>query len=112
MLESIRTTPAKIAAAHWIAVLLAFFAMQRAGFDMIGSGAIPIAALTAPWSLLAIAVTSSLSSAPSQTLLHPFISTVGTFVIFPVICGGLNTILIFVVGLAIQRRRNRRKCRK
>jgi hypothetical protein len=101
------TTPAKIAAAYWIAVLLVFFAMQRAGFDMIGDGAIPIAVLTAPWSLLAIAATSSLSSALSQALLRPFVSTVGTLLVFPVVCGGLNAILIFVLGSAIQRRRNR-----
>ena len=88
-------------------MLLTFFAMQRAGFDMIGNGAISIAAMTAPWSLLAIALTTSLSSAASQSLLHPFISTIGTFVVFPVVCGGLNVILIFILGSAIQRRRRR-----
>lgn len=105
--KSIRTKPAKIAVAYWIAMLLTFFAMQRAGFDMIGNGAISIAAMTAPWSLLAIALTTSLSSAASQSLLHPFISTIGTFVVFPVVCGGLNVILIFILGSAIQRRRRR-----
>ena len=107
--KSIRTKPAKIAAAYWLAVLLTFFAMQRAGFDMIGDGAILIAAMTAPWSLLAIGLTTSLSSPASRSLLHPFISTIGTFVVFPVICGGLNFILIFTVGSAIQRRPRRSK---
>src|SRR5579862_9705741 len=70
----IRSTPTKIAATYWLAVLLVFFGLQRAGFDMIGDGAIPIAALTAPGSLLAIAVAISTTSATSQALLRPFIS--------------------------------------
>jgi hypothetical protein len=107
LFQVIRTKPAKIAAAYWIAVLLVFLGMQAAGFDMIASGAIPIAALTAPWSLLVIAATGSVSSAPSEALLRPFISTAGTFFIFPVLCGCLNAVLIFAVGSAIQRRRNR-----
>jgi hypothetical protein len=107
LLQLIRTKPAKIAAGYWAAVLVVFLSMQAAGFDMIGNGAIPVAAVTAPWSLLVIAATSSTSSTPSQALLRPFISTVGTFLIFPALCGGLNAVLIFTLGTAIQRRRHR-----
>lgn len=105
--QLIRTKPAKIAAAYWAGVLLVFVGMQAAGFDMIGNGAILVAVLTAPWSLLAITATSSLSSAPSQELLRPLISPVGTFLIFPVLCGGLNSVLVFMLVSAIQRRRHR-----
>ena len=105
LLQLIRTKSAKIAAAYWIVVLLVFFGLQAAGFDMIASGAIPLAALTIPWSLLVIAATSSISSGPSQTLLQPFISTVGTFLIFPIVCGGLNAVLIFILLSALERRR-------
>jgi len=107
--QLIRTKPAKIAAAYWGGVLLVFLGLQVAGFDMVGNGAIPVAALTAPWSLLAIAATSSLVSAPSQALLRPLISPVGTFLIFPVLCGGLNAALVFVLVSAIRRRRSRSK---
>ena len=107
LLQLIRTKPAKIAAAYWIVVLLVFFCLQAAGFDMIASGAIPLAALTIPWSLLVMAATSSMSSVPSQTLLQPFISTVGTFLIFPIVCGSLNAVLIFVLLSALERRRHR-----
>jgi hypothetical protein len=100
----IRTVPAKLAVVYWIIVILAFFAVQWAGFDMISIGAIPMAALTAPSSLLAMAITTSLPEA----ILRPLTSTVGTFFVFPVVCGGLNAILIFLLGLAIQHRCNRR----
>lgn len=108
LLQMIRTRPAKIAIAYWIVVLLSFFGMQAAGFDMIASGAIPVAALTVPWSLLMIAATSSISSASSQALLEPFISsTIGTFLILAVVCGALNAVLIFMLLSAIERRRHR-----
>lgn len=107
LLQLIRTRPAKIAAAYWIFVLLVFFALQATGFDMIASGAIPLAALTIPWSLLVMAATSSISSVPSQTLFQPFISTVGTFLIFAIGCGGLNAVFIFVLVSALERRQRR-----
>ncbi len=74
---------------------------------MIGEGAIPLVALTAPSSILAFAITSSVSSGPFNAYLQPFISTLGTFVILVVVCGGLNAVLVFIAGSAIERGRRR-----
>jgi hypothetical protein len=85
--------PAKIALGYWTGVSLLFLVMQAAGFDMIADGAIPVVGLTAPWSLLAIGLISSIGSDPPQALLSLTISPVGTFLILPVLCGGLNAVL-------------------
>jgi len=47
------------AGGYWALIIAAFWAMQFAGFDMVGHGGIFIAALTAPWSVLAIVLGSS-----------------------------------------------------
>jgi hypothetical protein len=107
--QLIHGVPAKIAAGYWSLVLFAFFGMQAGGFDMIASGAIPVAVLTAPWSLVAIAVvTSCLASDSARTTCQPLISAPGTFLVLPVLCGGLNAILVFVTMSAIQRKRTGR----
>lgn len=91
-----------------MAVVVVFVGLQAAGFDMIASGAIPVATLTAPWSVLLIAATSSVSSAPAEAMLRPFvISTGGTFFLLVVVCGGLNSALIVMLASVIERRRNR-----
>jgi len=107
MLRVMPAKPAKIAAGYWIIVWLAFFAMQRAGFDMNGSGAIPVAALTAPWSVLVIALGSSPWSAQHQSAFHAIESPLGTFVIFAILCGGLNAALLLTLPSAFQRARKR-----
>lgn len=108
LLQLMRTKPAKIAAVYWMAVAVVFVGLQAAGFDMIASGAIPVATLTAPWSALLIAATISVSSAPAEAMLRPFIiSTGGTFFLLVVVCGGLNSALIFMLASAVERRRNR-----
>ena len=104
----LRTLPAKIALGYWTAVVLVFFMMLGAGFDMIGDGAIPVAAMTAPWSLLVIGMVTS-PVPPHPAVLQSCISTVGTFVIFPVICGGVNACLLFGLFSVVESRRRRRK---
>jgi hypothetical protein len=47
------------AGGYWALIIAAFWVMQFAGFDMVGDGGIFIAALTAPWSVLAIVLGSS-----------------------------------------------------
>jgi hypothetical protein len=106
--RGVSRTALAIAAAYWLLTLVVFFAMQVDGFDMLGEGALLIAGVTVPWSLLVIAMTSSASSAPSGTLLRPFISPIGTFVLFPVVCGGLNAIAIFWLMSAVKRWRQPR----
>jgi hypothetical protein len=94
---------AVIAGAYWALVLVVFLLLQSSGADMVGDGALPIAALTVPWSLLAIAV----GSVAPQAQLHPLISPLGSFFIFPVLSGGLNAVLIAIIWSAIQRGRHR-----
>jgi hypothetical protein len=101
----IRRTPAMIAVGYWLFTMLVFFGLQNAGMDMIGTGGIPMAVLTLPWSLLVIAMTSSASSAPALSLLHSPTSPVRTFVLFPVICGGLNALAIYGLLIATGRRK-------
>jgi hypothetical protein len=66
-----------------------------------------MALLTAPWSILAIAVGSAPSLAPWREMLRPVTSTAGTFVIFAGVCGGLNAVLIFALMSAFQLRKQR-----
>jgi hypothetical protein len=101
-LKLVPRRPVTVAGAYWIAVVVVFLVLKQIGYDMIGIGAGAIAALTAPWSLLAIAVTTSLSTSGHHVLLRPLISTAGTFLLFPVICGGLNAGTVFLLGSVIQ----------
>jgi hypothetical protein len=84
-----------------------FFAMQGAGFDMIGSGAIPVAVLTAPWSVLMIALGSSPWSAQHQAALRALESPLVAFAVLAILCGGLNATLILTLPSAFQRVRKR-----
>jgi hypothetical protein len=99
--QALTKEAAAVAGAYWGLVLAASVVLRLSGADMIGTGALPIAALTVPWSLLAIAVGSS--ATPDQ--LSPLVSPLGTFIVFPVLCGGLNAVLIVVAWSAIRRRR-------
>ena len=102
--QLVRSGPMMIAGAYWIAVLMAFFRMQHAGYDMIGTGALLIAYLTAPCSLLSFAIANSISLGPGEAQFRQFLtSDSATFVIFPVFGGGLNAALIFALASAIQR---------
>jgi hypothetical protein len=74
---------------------------------MIGSGAIPIAGLTLPWSVLMMMAHPSLPADPSRPYHDPLVSSLGTFILLPLICGGLNAIAIYLLVGAIQRRRGR-----
>ena len=93
---------AAVSGVYWGLVLAMSFVLQVSGADLIGIGALPIAAVTVPWSLLAIAV----GSRATQDQLSPLVSPLGTFIVFSVLCGGLNAVLIAVVWSAIQRRRH------
>jgi hypothetical protein len=109
-----RAKIAKIAAGYWIVVLLVFFAMQLAGFEMSGHDslltAFLLAALTAPAGLLVFALAMSgafESLLRPLALLGPLSPTIQVFLVLPVVCGGLNAIFIFVLLSAIQRLRHR-----
>lgn len=105
--EFLARMPTKVAAVYWMIVLILFFVLQSSGADMIGTGAVLVGLLTVPSSALVIAVTSSSAFDASQATLQPFISSFGTFLILPVLCGGLNAALIFMLVAWIQRRRHR-----
>jgi hypothetical protein len=55
---------------------------------------------------LVIAMTTSVSSASTNALLQPFISPSGTFLLFPVVCGGLNAVMIYGLLSAIERKKH------
>lgn len=109
MSQLIRSGPMKIAGAYWIIVLMAFFGMQHAGYDMNGGGTVLTAYLTAPSSLLSFAIANSISLGPWGPQLRRFLmSDAATFIIFPVFAGGLNASLIFALASVIQHYRHRR----
>jgi hypothetical protein len=51
-------------------------------------------------------MTTSVSSASTNALLQAFISPSGTFLLFPVVCGGLNAVMIYGLLSAIERKRH------
>jgi hypothetical protein len=83
--------------------------LQLAGFDMIGTGAIPIAVLTAPSSVLMMMAHPSLHLDPTRPYYDPLVSSLGTFVLLPLVCGGLNATILYWLVSVIQRRRHRNK---
>jgi hypothetical protein len=103
--KKLNRTAALVAGGYWLLVVAAFLALQGVGFDMIGSGAIPVAALTLPWSILIIMAHPSLPPDPSRPYHDPLVSSLGTFVLFPLICGALNALLLYWVVSVVQRRR-------
>ena len=104
-------TAALVAGGYWLLVVAAFLALQGVGFDMIGWGAIPVAALTLPWSILILMARPSLPPDPSRPYHDPLISSLGTFVLFPLICGALNALLLYWLVSVVQRRRIARQQR-
>jgi hypothetical protein len=101
-------TAALVAGGYWLLAIAAFLILQGAGFDMIGSGAIPVAALTLPWSALMIMAHPSLPPDPSRPYHDPLVSSLGTFVLLPLICGGLNAFTLYWLVTAVQRWRKRK----
>jgi hypothetical protein len=97
---------AATAACGYLALTIAvFIALQVTGWDMIGPGAIPVAVLTAPWSALVIMAHPSFHPDPARPMYDPLVSSLGTFVLFPITCGGLNAITLYWVIRVVQRRR-------
>jgi hypothetical protein len=92
-----------VAGSDWILVVVAFVALQHAGWGMTAEGADLAAAFTAPWSLVIIA--GYVHSAPPASLLP---GTLGIFFLFPLISGGINSFIIYWLVYAIQRRRGRK----
>jgi hypothetical protein len=99
------TTSAKVAITYWIIVLSAFGVLQGAGFDLAGEGATPIVLLTVPWSLLLINGSLSSSAGFSPQVIHKLESVLGIFVLFPILCGGLNAAVLFGLVSMVQKRR-------
>lgn len=106
--RDLRSGKVRLALGYWAVVCVSFGAMQAAGFDMIASGAIPIVALTLPWSLIVMTMTSSASFPAGQSSTSSITSAAGMFVILAILCAGLNAIAIFGLLSALQKRRNRR----
>jgi hypothetical protein len=94
-----------VAGGYWLLAIVAFLVLQGSGFDMIGSGAIPVAGLTLPWSVLMMMAHPSLPPDPSRPYHDPLVSSLGTFVLLPLICGGLNAFTLFWLVSSVQRRR-------
>ncbi len=89
-------------------MIVAFLILRLAGFDMIGHGAIFIAALTMPSSVLMLLAHPSLPPDPARPYHDLLASSIATFVLFPLICGGVNALAIYWLASMIQRRRHRR----
>lgn len=81
-----------IAGCYW-ALIIVVCSLFFAGSDIKGIGAIPVAALTLPSSLFLFFFT--------QPMVRD--TALGNFVVFPLLCGGLNAFFIFAVVYAIQR---------
>jgi hypothetical protein len=100
----------RIAGAYWTFVTAAFLVLLSARFYLIGEGAIPIAFVTFPESVVAIWVYSWLRpdpTGPYYTLIN--YSALGTFVVFPLISGGLNSLALYWLTTVVQRWRQRRQ---
>jgi hypothetical protein len=99
---------ALVAGSYWVLMIMAFLLLQLAGLDMIGHGAILIAMLTLPSSVLMLLAHPSLPPDPSRPYHDPLASSFATFVLFPLICGGVNAFAIYWLVSTIQRRRHRK----
>jgi hypothetical protein len=102
------TASVAIAGSYWTLTIIAFLVPQFSGFDMIGAGSIPVALLTLPSSLLMFQAQPSLRLDAARPYHDPLVSSLGMFVLLPLICGGFNAFLIFAAASAIQRRRHRK----
>jgi hypothetical protein len=100
---------ALVAGGYWVLTIVAFLMLQLAGFDMLGTGAIPMAVLTAPSSVLMMMAHPSLHLDPTRPYYDPLVSSLGTFVLLPLVCGGLNASILYWLVSVIQRRRRRNK---
>jgi hypothetical protein len=70
-----------VAGGYWVLTIVAFLILQIIGFDIIGSGAIVIAALTLPWTVLMMMAHPSLPADSSRPYHDPLVSSVGTFAV-------------------------------
>lgn len=98
-------TAAGVAGIYWGLTIAVFLALQSTGFDMIGDGAIPVAFLTFPWSVLLIMAHPTLHPDPSRPYHDPLVSPLGTFLLLPLLSGALNAVILYWLVAAIQRRR-------
>jgi hypothetical protein len=96
-----------VAGSYWALTIMAFLVPQFSGFDMIGAGSIPVAILTLPSSLLMFAAQPMFRLDAARPYHDPLVSSLGMFVLLPLISGGLNAFLIFATLSAIQRWRRR-----
>lgn len=92
-----------IAGGYWAALMVASFAMWGGGW-VIGEGSVLIVALTLPSSFFLLEAFNSFPlSGPTSDLVH---STGGMFVLFPLVCGGLNALLLYGLFSLIRGRQN------
>jgi hypothetical protein len=96
------------AAGYWWVTIGAFLVIQNSGLDVVGFGGILVWAVTLPSSVLIFAAGPVLRPDPNPPYDSPVLHPLGIFVLFPLICGGLNSVLIYWLVGAIQRRRGRK----
>jgi hypothetical protein len=102
---TLNRTAAAVACGYLALTIAVFITLQLTGWDMIGPGAIPVAVLTAPWSILVIMAHPSFHPDPGRPTYDPLVSSLGTFMLFPIVCGGLNAIILYWLISVVQRRR-------
>jgi hypothetical protein len=81
-----------IAGCYW-ALIIVVCSIFFSGSDIRGIGAVPVAALTLPSSLFLYFLTQPMLRDTARA----------NFVLFPLLCGGLNAFFIFAVVYVIQR---------
>ena len=85
------------ALSYWALTFAAFLA----NYLIRNSEGVPSLVATFPWSLILLAILP-LDSSPLTHLLE---TDLGNFLMFPVLCGGLNALLIYALFRAIEGRR-------
>jgi predicted PurR-regulated permease PerM len=95
---------------YWALTIMVFLILQSTESNTIIPEALRIAAaLTLPWSVLMLTVAGPiLLPHPARPYYDPLASSLGTFILLPLICGGLNAIVIYWLVSIIQRRRHRK----
>lgn len=92
-----------VAGVYWLFTALVYVVGL---YQQNNEGGIPSVIVTLPWSVLVLGTDALLDSTGLfRPLLGWLATTAGNFLMFPVICGGLNAALIYGVGSLTRRRR-------
>jgi hypothetical protein len=96
-----------VSGGYWALVILAYLVLKLKGADMTAMGALWSLLLTIPSSIF----TTGLASIPHnlyQPDPGPLSSSFGTFILLPLISGGVNAVAIYWLVSAFRRWRSRR----